>query len=325
MSRREKIQVGFEGNLREIEVEVPDHEPPIWDARSKLGVVGTPVERVDGVAKLDASAAERLPGVRAIEVQEGKECLYAGDEIGAIAADTREIAEDAARLIRIEYEVLPFVVDVEKAMAPDAPKVHGGDSNVRGPRERSWGDPERGLREAEVVVEATYRTQVQTHVCLETHGVVARWEPDGSLTVWASTQGTFSVRGGLAGHFGLPEEKVRVITEYMGGGFGSKFGPGAEGILAASLARKTGRPVKMMCDREGEHLACGNRPDSVQRMKLGAKKDGTITYYEVHTHGTGGVATGAGCANPMIYTFPNGRKSERDVHIHAGGARAMRA
>src|SRR5207247_4072776 len=137
------------------------------------------------------------------------------------------------------------------------------------------GDIEKALADAEVVVDATYRTQVQTHSALETHGVVADWKPD-LLTIYASTQGTSSVRDELAAIFGLQKTKVRVITEFMGGGFGAKFGAGNFGVLATHLSKKAGAPVKLMLSRKDEHLSVGNRPNSVQRVRIGAKQDGTL-------------------------------------------------
>ena len=107
---------------------------------------------------------------------------------------------------------------------------------------------EKGFAEADVIVEGEYFTQVQTHSALETHGFVVDWKPE-EVTVYASTQGTSSVRDEFADVFKLPKSKVRVITEYMGGGFGAKFGAGNEGVVAANLSRKANAPVKLMLDR----------------------------------------------------------------------------
>ena len=159
------------------------------------------------------------------------------------------------------------------------------------------GDIEQGFKDADVVVESKYTTQVQVHNALETHGVVADWKPD-LLTVWASTQGTASVREGLAEFFKLPKSQVRVITEFMGGGFGAKFGPGNPGVVAAALSKQTGAPVRLMLDRKEEQLSVGNRPSSDQTLKIGAKKDGTLTAIQLISFGTAGCGTGAGCAGP---------------------------
>src|SRR5262249_12289682 len=148
--------------------------------------------------------------------------------------------------------------------------------NVRGPMKSGplgptpRGDALEAMKTADVVVEATFRTQVQTHSALESHGVVADYKQD-SLTVYASTQGTSSVKDELAEVFKLPKSQVRVITEFMGGGFGSKFGAGNFGVLAAHLSKKAGAPVRMMLDRREEHIAGGSRPSSVQTLKIGAK------------------------------------------------------
>ncbi|MBI4550901.1 MAG: xanthine dehydrogenase family protein molybdopterin-binding subunit [Candidatus Latescibacteria bacterium] len=283
------------------------------------------------VVKIDASKAMARPGVKAVLLPDdvkglfNKECRYAGQEVAAVAATSPDIAEDALALIDVQYEKLPFVVDVDDAMKPDAAQVYGDRKNVSDPRVREQGDVAAGFATADVVVEATYRCQVQTHVALETHGTVARWDGD-KLTVWASTQGVFSVRDELAKYFNLPATQVRVITEYMGGGFGAKFGARPEGIIAALLAKKAGAPVKLMLSRKEEHLTTGNRPSSIQQVKIGAKKDGTLVAYQRSNYGTGGVAGGAGIpAGPYIYAVPNFRVEQRDVSTNAGAQAAQRA
>jgi len=364
MERKEKLKLGFPGAEKAVEVTIPDGEPRPWDLDSKLAVVGTAVPRADGPAKvtgrakytydvnlpgmlygrilrcpfaharirkLDASAAERLPGVKAVvlRMKEGDEPKFQGEEVAALAATTDEIAGDAVRMIKVEWEKLPFVVTLEQAMKPDAPRVHKDRGNVRpAGRPTKRGDVEAGFQDAldsgGAVVEATYTTPVQTHSALETHGHVARWEGD-QLTVWASTQATFGVREQLSRHFNLRANQVHVITHYMGGGFGAKFGAGPEGVLCCELARKAGAPVKLMLDRKEEHLAVGNRPSSVQELKLGAKKDGTITAISAKSHGSPGIGRGAGCNNTELFEFPNVDKEELDVAVNAGEARAMRA
>ncbi len=320
------------------------------------------------VRGIDTSAAETHPGVRAVHIldhlrtgavlrdpsQEAPArypaVRYVGQPIAAVAALTPDAAEEAARLVRVDYEVLPFVVDLELARRPDAPLVFpgpadqaasagggGGPSgvpqagNVRGPATGGPLGPPRGdaiaaLKTAEVVVEATYRTQVQTHSALETHGVVADWKSDG-LTVWCSTQGTSTVRSELAEVFGLPQSRVRVITEFMGGGFGAKFGAGNYGVLAAHLSKKAGVPVRLMLDRREEHVSVGNRPSSVTTLRIGAKKDGTLVAIHHRSYGTAGTGTGAGAGGPAknMYPCPNVLIEEYDVFTHAGPAAAFRA
>jgi xanthine dehydrogenase YagR molybdenum-binding subunit len=320
------------------------------------------------VKSIDLSAAERHPGVRAVHALEhlrGSAVLrdpkqeapsrypivrYAGQPILAVAAVTQADADEAARLVKVDYEPLPFVVDLEDARKPGAPAVFPGpadqagsagggggpsgvpqNGNVRGPMRSGplgppRGDVSKGFAEAEVTVEATFRTQVQTHSALETHGVVADWKPEG-LTVYSSTQGTGTVRDELAEVFGLPKSRIRVITEFMGGGFGAKFGIGNYGVLAVHLSKKAGAPVRLMLDRKEEHLAGGNRPSSIQTLRIGAKKDGTLTALHLVSHGTAGTGTGAGAGGPArnMYPCPNLLTEEHDVFTHAGPAAAFRA
>jgi xanthine dehydrogenase YagR molybdenum-binding subunit len=168
---------------------------------------------------------------------------------------------------------------------------------------------------------------------METHGGTVKWDDEG-VTAWISTQGIFSVRDGLAGALRLDQNKVRAITEYMGGGFGSKFGPGVEGVLAARLAREAGAPVRLMLSRFEEALAVGNRPSSFQRIKLGAKADGTLHVFDYENYGTAGVGAGqategggggADLPMPYIYRVPHRRIKQTTVAINAGSSRAFRA
>jgi xanthine dehydrogenase YagR molybdenum-binding subunit len=188
------------------------------------------------------------------------------------------------------------------------------------------GDAEKGLSEAEVVVDAEYRTQVQTHVPMETHGIVADWRDDG-LTLYASTQFTTSVRDEAAELFNLPKSRVRVISDFTGGGFGAKYGIGNFGLLAITLSRKARAPVRLMLDRREEHISVGNRPATIQRLKIGARRDGTLTAIALESYGTGGVAAGAGVGfcHAMMYACPNVSMRQHDVFTNAGPCAAFRA
>ncbi len=355
----EKLKLGIPGQYIEKEVEVPEGEPRPFDADTKHTQVGGRHPRLDGFAKVtgqakyahdirlpnmlygallgsahphariksvDTAAAEKMPGVAAVVVSDEKHPRFAGQYLAAVAAETLQQAERACKAIKIDYEVLPFVVDKEEARKPDAPKVfENRPSNVQAANPNVHGDVDAGFAGADKVVEATYRTQVQTHTCLETHGLVAQWEGPDKLKVWATTQGTFGVRDNLVGHFKLTADNVLVTTEHMGGGFGSKFGVRDFEAAAVELAKKTGRPVHLMADRKTEHLAGGNRPDSVQIMKAGCSKDGKVTAWQVDAYGTGGIAGGAGVANPMVYDFPAVKKTSADVNTNAGPGCAMRA
>ena len=314
------------------------------------------------VKAIDTSAAEKSAGVRAIHVIEhvlgnselrdpSKEMpsrypivRYSGQPIAAVAATSQAAAEDAARKVKVDYEAFDFVVDRDAARKSDSPKVYPGAAdqaatagggggpknvpqtgNVHGPVLKNRGSIDDGLAAAEVLVEGEYETQVQTHSALETHGVVADWKPD-LLTVYASTQGTSTVREELAEVFKLPKNRIRVITEFMGGGFGAKFGAGNEGVVAAALSRKANAPVRLMLSRRQEHIV-SNRPDSIQQLKIGAKKDGTLTAIKLISYGTAGVGTGAGTAGPAanMYNCPNLQTAESDVFTNGGPGAAFRA
>lgn len=263
------------------------------------------------LVRLDTSKARQLSGVKAILSHENTPPIpwfndsslfdqtlrCVGEEVAAVAAIDEYIAGDALDLIRVEYEPLPFVVDPEEALRPGAPLLRPG-GNLLGGRSiiYSRGDIERGFNEADLVVEDDFSTQVQGHACMETHGSVAYWEGD-YLTVWDSTQGVSAVREGIARALNMPISKVRVITEFMGGGFGSKNSAGKYAVIAALLSKMTGRPVKVMLDRKEEFYAAGHRPSSLQYVKVGVKKDGTLT--AIYLKGIGG------CGAYESYFFPS--------------------
>ena len=221
------------------------------------------------IVRVDTSKAEQIEGVKAVQHYEGQTVRFAGDEVAAVAAVSEAVAKDALALIEVEYEELPFVVDAEEAMKSNAPKALETDSNIRETYTREEGDVEAAFEEADAIVESIYSAPVVVHACAEVHGAVAKWDGD-NLTVWTSTQGIVDVRNGLQWHFNLPEGKVRVITQHMGGGFGSKFGAQSYDIIAAELAKKAGAPVKLMLTRKDEFLCTGNRPSLTAHIKAGA-------------------------------------------------------
>ncbi len=147
------------------------------------------------------------------------------------------------------------------------------------------------------------------------------------LTIYASTQFTLSVRDEAAELFRLPKNRVRVISDFTGGGFGAKYGIGNFGLLAINLSKTAGAPVRLMLDRREEHVSAGNRPDSRQRLRIGAKRDGSLTAIALESHGTGGVAGGAGVgfAHVMMYPCANVREEQYDVFTNAGPCAAFRA
>lgn len=307
-------------------------------------MVGASVPHAE-VVKIDTSKAEKLPGVKAVWTTESRTVRFAGQDVAAVAATTPEIAMDAARLIEVTYNEKPFITDLEKAMEAGAPPVYSPEQvpgnaqiprngNILGPqtgRGLRRGDVVAGLSQAEVSIEGTYRVSVHTHSPLETHGVVAQWEGD-ELTIYASTQGVFTVKEGVAEALGIPRTKVRVITEHMGGGFGSKLAPSATGsqfaVVACRLAKSAGAPVKLMLDRRQEHLCTGNAPSALMTVKIGATKDGTFTAIHHRSHGSAGIAPGAGTAAPLVNLYqstPNILGEDHSVFTNAGPAAPLRA
>lgn len=296
------------------------------------------------IKSIDTKAAEKLPGVRAvlthktipqIPLRMGQHTLleptlrYVGDEVAFVVADDEEIAEDALELIDVEYEELPFVLDPEISAKSDAPKIYPTGNLLNGKAEEYVrGDIERGFREAAVSIEARFTTQVALHNSLETHGSVCAWEGD-SLTVWDSTQHIYGVRAGVAQALGLPLHKVRVIKKYMGGGFGSKNGAGKYTLLAALAAKKLSRPVKAMLTRKEENLAAGNRNNTIQYWKLGAKRDGTLTAVEMRSYaGIGAYSLwGTSVSGPgkQLYACPNMKISQYACFTNTGPMAAFRA
>jgi xanthine dehydrogenase YagR molybdenum-binding subunit len=298
------------------------------------------------VTAVDTGRAEAMPGVRAVITGSspgadlpwyfgnqgptsqlfGDHCRYAGEEVAAVAAETVHQAWDAARAIDVEYEVLPFVVDMEEALDEEAPAVHGG-GNSAGTQQYERGDVEAGFAEADAVLEETYRVACQIHAPMETFVSVARWDGD-RLTVWDSTQGVFDRQQGLARYFQLPLSSVRVICHYMGGGFGAKLSTGKYTVIAALLARTTGRPVKLALTREESFLSEGNRPANVIRLKAGVKRDGTLTAFDGEFLGEVGAYPGGAVSPYMVqnlYLCPNVRTRRTNIFTNAGKERAMRA
>jgi xanthine dehydrogenase YagR molybdenum-binding subunit len=304
------------------------------------------------VKSVSTSAAEKIPGVRAIlsgstpeadlkwtyqQMRPPKEvesklfdphCRFQGDTVAAVAAETPYQAWDAVHAIEVDYEVLPFLVDMDKALQKEAPLVHEA-GNVVDTGKYERGDVQKGFAEADVVLEQTYTTACEIHTPLELHGCVANWEGD-RLTLWESTQGVFAVQKRVAQTLNLLLSKVRVIGHYMGGGFGSKLQASKYTVIAALLARKAGRPVKLFLSREETYLAVGNRPPATMQIKAGVKKDGTLTAFEFSCLATGGgyPAGGAGLVDWQVrdlYTCPNVRTQWTDVYTHGGPSRPFRA
>jgi xanthine dehydrogenase YagR molybdenum-binding subunit len=409
-TKRIKVPVGIYGvEITEIEREVPLDEPPALPVNAELSVIGKSTARLDGhlkvtgkakytadiqlpgmlygkllrsphphanILSIDASAAAKYPGVRAVQIltrvlgtaRESSEetkaesawlsfdqkhlpkIKYVGQPVAAVAATSERAAAEAVKLIKVDYQLLPFVVDLDDAIKPDAPLVFPGPveqdgtgggggapkglpqkGNIRGPETEGLmggdrGNVDAGFAAADLIVEHEYRTQMHMHSALETHGLLVDWRDDG-LTVYASTQGTSALRSDLASLFNLPKSKVRVITEFMGGGFGAKFGPGNHGLAAAYLSKMAKAPVKIMLDRKEEQTAAGQRPNSIQKLKVGAKKDGSLTAIKLESYGTAGAGLGAGVgwAAQSLYPCDNFASQHFDVLTHQSPACAFRA
>jgi len=287
------------------------------------------------ITAINLEKAEAVPGIKAaILVREGqRQVRYYGEELAAVAGTSKQACLDALRAIEVTAAPLPFIVDEVESAKPDSPRVFENGPNLGEARVKEQGNVDAAFASAAYVVEGAFSTQVQLHNALETHGTTVSFTPD-EVTVWASTQGIFSVRDGLAGNLGVPQNMVRVVCDFMGGGFGAKFGPGVEGMLAAKLSQAAGAPVKLMLTRFDEALAVGNRPSSHQKIKLAADADGKLLAYELDAFGTAGFASGgssagggggAGFPAPYIYKVPNTRVKQAGVAINAGSARAMRA
>lgn len=274
------------------------------------------------VTSIDIAPAQSIPGVTAVRAikKAGDEIHWAGTEIASIAATSEEVARDAARAIKVQYEVLPHLVheqDLSKAGA-----------RARAAAEQVTGDVDKAFQEAGVVSEGEYGIPVITHCCLESHGQTVQWQGD-KIEYWPSTQNVTQVGTDLAKLLNVPANTVHTHMDYMGGGFGSKFPPDLWGAEAAQLSKMSGgRPVKLFLDRATELTIAGNRPSLFGKIKTAAKKDGTLTAWQSQTWSTGGYTGGGMNASLFPYVFnkvENRRINHTPVSINAGSARAWRA
>ncbi|PYS70450.1 MAG: xanthine dehydrogenase family protein molybdopterin-binding subunit, partial [Acidobacteria bacterium] len=253
--------------------------------------------------------------------------------MAAVAATTPELAQDAARAIVIEYEKLPHVVVPQESIKPDAPEVLPRDKNK--PDEKNLrfqnksGDPakvEAAFANCDAIVEAEYHTPRLHHCCLETHGMVVDFSGGDSATIYATTQGTFTIPGDAARELGLPQSAVTATVQHMGGGFGSKFGIGIEGMFACRLSKETKSPVKLMLTRSDEFLMTGNRSGSWQKLKAGAKKDGTLVAMQATQYRLGGVGLGSQAGQPYaVYRVGETYREVYALHTNEDSSVAMRA
>jgi xanthine dehydrogenase YagR molybdenum-binding subunit len=356
VARLIRTEKEVEGNYTEQWVLVEEDPLEPWPA-GPLESVGKPVPRTDGteraggqatytadvqlpgmlhtavlrsphararVKSIDFAKAAEGPGVRAVLGPDDldvftREPGYPGDPIAAVAADTFGQARRALELVHIEWEVLDPLLDPDEAVSRS--------ELVDEPERYERGDVDRGFEEADVVVEAEYRTQTVLHNALETHQSVCAWQGD-TLTVYTSTQFIWGVRSEIAQQLGIPEDKVRVVCHYMGGGFGAKNHPGPYTFIAAEVARRTGRPVRCALTRREENLASGNRNATIQRLKAGARADGTLTALQgefVMAVGWSGFQSWTAGPMKMLYACPNVSTVEHGAKINTAPNAAFRA
>ena len=322
------------------------------------------------IVSIDTSAAEAMPGVKAVVTGadipktsamlmlggEGgfdlgdmgdnllahDKVLYEGHAVAAVAATSAEIAREAAEQIAVVYEKLPPVLTVDQALASDAPILHDGlvtkgqplpdapaRTNVAMRMELSRGDVDAGFAESDLIVEHEFTTPMVHQGYIEPHACVARYGEDGQILVWTSTQGQFIVRDCCAGILEIDAAKIKVIPSEIGGGFGGKIPVYLEPV-AIALSRKAHHPVKMVMSRDDVFRASGPTSGAKMRMKIGAKKDGTIVaasgslYYEAGAYPGSPAGAGAMCAL-AAYRIPNFFIEAYDIVVNRPKVAAYRA
>lgn len=323
------------------------------------------------IKSIDVSAAQKLPGVEAVvtsedfphvgdrivELGEGAinlghlswnclardKVLYKGHAVAAVAATSAHVAEEALRLIKVEYEPLPHVTEVRAAMKDGAPLLHEkmttqgmGDkqtstkpSNVAKHLQFRMGDPDRAFKDAAVVVEREFHTATVHQGYIEPHNATALFNADGSLTIWCSTQGSFTVRAQVAALLEMPVSKIKVVPMEIGGGFGGKIRVYLEPV-AALLSRKTGKPVKVLMNRADVFEGTGPTPGSYIRVKMGTDKNGKLVaadaYLAYEAGAFPGSPVGPGCMCIFAcYDVPNVHIDGYDVVVNKPATSAYRA
>jgi len=345
------------------------------------------------VISIDTSAAEKMPGVKAVHIiqKPNSTIHWAGDDIVAVAAVDEPTAEDAIRAIEVKYQKLPHLVsdaeppkgaaeaqgplsmdDIDDMLDNQVPSrqmveqiqqygvtskadeetlnglkedgatddvinairaatVHAEEgtrpkSNYQKAAAQTVGDGEKAFAQAEVTSEGLYGAPVITHCCLESHGSTSEWTDNDHLLVHMSTQNVSGIAGQMAEPLKVPATNIRVHQDHIGGGFGSKFGPDRWGIATAEISKKAdGKPVRIMLERDSELKVAGARPSAYARVKVGAKKDGTIVAWQSESWGTGGPGGGGMPPIPYVFSIPNQRKEHTAIRNNIGPARAWRA
>lgn len=286
------------------------------------------------VVHIDTSAAEALPGVSGVLTHKDNiigtkktcgqvwndqsfnfqgpiispEVCYVGDEVAAVSAVDEETAKEALALIEVEYEELPAIFDLEESMKPDAPAVRSWGPNRLDPSLFAWGDLEQGFSESDLIIENRITLGNQQHAPLDRNACIASWERD-SLSLWTSTQALFWIRDALTEFFELSPSKVRVYSTPTGGSFGLWWGNNFM-ILTAALARKAGRPVRLVLTRDEVQTTVKRRERPLIDAKIGIKKDGKMvaqSYRHLMDNGAYGAKFDPYQSCADIYTTPHGR------------------
>ena len=356
MARLIRTEKEVEGRYEEVWLVVEEDALEQWPAGARE-VVGQPATRVDGlerargeavytadlklpgmlhtavlrsphaharVTRIDLSPALSLPGVYAAigpkDIPQLDElCGFQGAAVAAVCADTYGQARAAVAAIDVEWEQLEVLLDPDDAIARG--------EQLAEPRVRARGDYEQGLAEADIVIEGEFRTQVVLHNSMETHQAVVQWLGD-TLEVYISTQYIWGVRDEVAQGIGLPPDKVRVVCNYMGGGFGSKNGADDYTFIAIELAKRTHRPVRCALTRREENLVTGNRNATIQRLTMGAKSDGTLTALGgdfVNAVGWSGWVSPTEGPMQLLYACPNVKTTTWGAKINQPPMKAFRA
>ena len=284
------------------------------------------------IIKIDFSKAMEIPGV--IAVVTGKDTLgvkqgiwrrykdlcdeqilpvdkvrYIGEPVAAVAAVTEEIAEKALDYIEVEYEVLPATFEPLDAIKKDAPEIHEGfERNINVTRHIEWGEVEEAFEEAEYIREDWFKCGGQAHMCMETRAAVSSYTPDGKITIYSSNQSPYYMQGLMSGVLGMREGDIRVLSQYVGGGFGGKFELDGAIFCSAILSMKTFKPVKIVFTREEDFIASKRRTPMFYYTRTGVKKDGTFCAREAKVFTNGGAYTGMGATalylTGFFHSFP---------------------
>lgn len=308
------------------------------------------------ILNIDTSKAESLSGVKAVvtgkdtlgikqgiwrrfkelcdeEILARSKVRYIGEPIAAVAAIDEDTAEEALDLIEVEYENLPGVFEPLEAIKDRAPQLHEhAERNINVTRHIEWGDVDEGFKKADYIREDWFRCSSQAHVCMETHGAVASYTPEGKLTVWTSTQSHYYIQVLLSWMLGLRENDIRVISRYTGGGFGSKFELDSAQFCSTLLSMKLCKPVKIILTREEEFMATKRRTPMFYYVRSGVKKDGTFVAKEARVFTEGGAYTSMGATALYLtgffqtfpYVWPSYRYDGYRVYTNTAPSSAMR-